>query len=189
MMKSFIGSTVVGIAIATVALPCLATTKGSYASVHHEQRDGNRASGVSFTTHSRGMGLGISTNKITSNKPLERHDRTTTYPVYAFAKLALPTTIAPYVEIGVDLGDYLQHEINNDSDTNHNNNETSKMEPIDVYGAVGIKTSMRHAPIDVALYIKSYAVIFNGSNISQYSEQLAHGNAITMSGANIIFNF
>lgn len=189
MIQRLIRSTVICVALLTVTLPGQAATEGSYLALHHEARDGNRASGVSFTAYSRGVGLGISANKITSDKPLEINDRTTIYPVYAFAKLSLPATISPYVELSVDLGDYLLYETGKDPDSPRNNSDDPKANPIDVYGAVGIKTSMRHSPIDISLYLKSYAIVFNGSTINQYGEQLGEGAILTMGGANIILSF
>ena len=142
-----------------ISLPSQAATKGGYLAVHHEQRDDNRASGISFTAYDKGIGLGISANKITSSKPLELDNRDTLYPVYAFAKLSLPTPISPYLEVGIDLGDYLLYEIGKEAETNTNTEKSA--DPIDIYYAVGIKTSMRRAPIDFSLYLKSYAIIFN----------------------------
>jgi len=172
--------------LAVVAQPCLAATKGSYVSMNHEQRDNNRASGISFTTYNRGLALGISANKITSKQPLELQDRTTIYPVYAFASVALKMAVAPYVEFGVDLGDYLLNESFNDSSDN-NSDKQSRLNDIDMYGAIGLKTSMRRAPIDFSVYIKSYSLSFNDPY--RYNEQRSVDTVITMSGANIIFNF
>lgn len=177
------------LALAVVASPCLAATKGSYVSVHHEQRDGNRASGISFTTYNRGMALGISANKIISNQPLEMQDRTTIYPVYAFANLALHTPLTPYVEIGIDLGDYLLNELSKDSSNDHGSIEAKTDNPVDAYGAIGIKTSMRRAPIDFAIYVKSYVLLFNEPHKDANGDQRYAGTVITMSGANLIFNF
>lgn len=175
------------LALAVVAQPCLAATQGSYVSVHHEQRGGNRASGISFTAYNRGLALGVSANKITSNQALELQDRNTIYPVYAFAKLALRTPIAPYIEVGVDLGDYFLYERASDSSNNTNGTEGAKAGNVDAYGAIGIKTSMRRAPIDFAVYVKSYALSFN--DVYRQNEQRSAGTVLTMSGANIIFNF
>ncbi len=189
MIKRFIRPAALCTLLLTISLPGQAATTGGYLAVHHEQRDGSRASGISFTAYNKGFGLGVSANKITSSKPLEIDNRDTLYPVYAFAKLSLPATLSPYVEIGIDLGDYLMYEIGKDSEATTNANIEQSSDPIDIYGAVGIKTSMRRAPIDFSLYLKSYAIVFNNSNINQYGEQLREGSVITMGGANIIVNF
>lgn len=175
--------------LCTAAAPALAATQGSYISLHHEQRHDSRASGISFTAYNRGLALGISANKITSNRVQALQEQGTLYPVYAFAKVALNTRIAPYVEFGVDLGDYLLHEIGNDTSSSQGSSASSKPDNIDAYGAIGIKTSMRRAPIDFALYIKSYALYLNQPHINANGELRSEGTIITMSGANIIFNF
>lgn len=182
MMRALLAA----IALTVTAQPCLAATKGSYVALHHEQRDGNRASGISVTAYDRGLALGISANKISSDKPLEIRDRTTIYPVYAFARLALQMPIAPYVEIGVDMGDYLLNESANESSSNRGE-EQNKPYNVDSYGAIGIKTSLRRAPVDFAFYIKSYSLIFNDGY--RYDTQAPDDTVITMSGANLIFNF
>lgn len=185
MIKALLATLLFFIATA----PALAATKGSHVSLHHEQRDGNRASGIAFTAYNRGLALGISANKITSSKPLEMQDRTTIYPVYAFANLALRTPLAPYVEFGLDLGDYLLNELANDSSDNHGGVEEKTENPMDAYGAIGIKTSMRRAPIDFAVYVKSYVLLFNEPRSNYSGEERYAGTIITMGGANIIFNY
>jgi len=171
--------------LCALAQPCLAANRGSV-SLHHEQRDGNRASGVSFTAYNRGLSLGISANRITSNQPLELQDRTTIYPVYAFASLAFRMPVTPYVEWGIDLGDYLLNESSNESSKNHDGDKP-RLDNVDVYGAIGIKTSMRRTPIDFSIYVKNYRLAFNSSY--NYTNQRPEDSIITMSGANIIFNF
>lgn len=171
------------------AAPALAATKGSYLSLHHEQRDDSRASGISFTAYNRGLALGISASKITSGKIQSIQEQGALYPVYAFAKMALNSRIAPYIEFGVDLGDYLLHEISNESSSNQGRDSKSKPGNIDAYGAIGIKTSMRRAPIDFAIYVKSYVLLFNEPHKDANGDQRYAGTVITMSGANLIFNF
>lgn len=174
------------ILLAAAAQSSLAASKGGYVALHHEWRDDTHASGISYTAYDRGLALGVSANRISSDKPLEMQNQTTIYPVYAFARVALRLPISPYIEFGVDVGDYLLSESSNESSKSRGEEQGSQFD-IDTYGAIGIKTSLRRAPIDFSVYVKSYSLIFN--NGYRYDLQRLDSAAITMSGANIIFNF
>lgn len=174
------------VALAAFTQPALAATSGSYLSIHHEERHGNRASGISFTTYNRGLAIGVSANRISSKKPLEMQNRTTIYPVYAFANLALRMPLAPYVEFGIDVADYLMSESANEANNNQGDDQPA-LKDVDMYGAIGLKTSLHRAPIDFAVYVKSYSLYFNDPY--KLNGQQATNTVITMTGANVIFNF
>lgn len=172
----------------TIAMPAAtAATTSNAIALHYEQGANGHATGISYSHQTRGVTLGFSTNRISTAQPLEMQNPTTLYPVYAFASIAFRMPVSPYLEFGVDVGNYLFDENSGDSSRRQGGDETLKLNRMDTYGAIGVKTSLRRTPIDFSLYLKGYTLTYSGAYANDETQN--HGTFLTMGGANVIFNF
>lgn len=95
---------------------------------------------------------GLSFSYIESSEVIQYGNRDTIYPLYFFLGLKAPWRIAPYVEVGFDLGDKLLDAIFND-------NEEDDEDLVDYYYSGGITASVT-SKISISLYAKKYHFIF-----------------------------
>ena len=127
----------------------------SYFRIQHEINNfEDHASGIAFIARNKKTSTetGISISKITSNKPLESANRHDIYPVYGFANIFFEGPISPFLELGIDLGDFLLDKAN----------EGHAFDS-DIYYSAGLKIKFSEQ-FYLAVYAKTYELYFNEIN-------------------------
>lgn len=97
---------------------------------------------------------GLSANTLKSDQPLQSSDKNKIYPLHAFVNYSFDYAISPYIEFGMDLGDWIIDEIFD-----------GKGENIDIYYSLGVELRLKKT-VAVALYHKVYDLRFSEKNNS-----------------------
>ena len=122
---------------------------------NNEIRDEHRGSGISITARQWNRNSlpvtygGVSINTLKSNLSLEKENRNQIYPVYGFIGVTLNYPVAPFLELGIDLGDALEDKIF----------EGDSLD-VDMYYSIGLTFTYKKA-FDVSLYHKTYDLYFS----------------------------
>jgi hypothetical protein len=165
--------------IITTILFCYSSSAFSkqytYFRINHELNDSeDKATGIAYVLKESKSTTeaGISINKISSDKSLESNNRNSIYPVYGFANISLNTPITPFIEFGIDLGDFFFDKIN----------EGDALET-DIYYSAGIKFKF-HKQLYLTIYAKAYELYFN-----EIDDITIQNVTIDMKGASLAFYF
>lgn len=115
---------------------------------------------------------GFSLNNIRSSTTIQRHNRDHIYPVYVAIGLRAPWTISPYIEAGVDLGDYIIDGVFDD--------ETDSIDEIDYYFSGGLEISFNKA-FSIMVFAKDYTFKFkDDSTPTVINKQRSYGGGLIL---------
>ncbi len=122
-----------------------------------ETEGDHKAVGVSFARSDTDLGstsplllsYGISLNVIESTIPLERYNRNEIYPVYLFSNIAIDYPVSPFLEFGIDLGDFIWDKLT-DGDASD----------VDLYYSYGLTLTIEKS-VSISFYHKTYDLYFN----------------------------
>ncbi|MBD3610022.1 MAG: hypothetical protein HUJ30_05680 [Gammaproteobacteria bacterium] len=133
------------------------------------------ASSIGFQSAEPGMVYaGLNLNYISTSTPIQFDGRTTIVPIYFFAGIKAPWTVAPYVEAGMDFFEMLFDGMSNSHEHAESPNE------IDYYVAAGVKYSIS-SDMSVSFYAKRYEFRFRDGWFMPLNKASHSGYGVTLS--------
>lgn len=145
--------------------------------LYYEAKGGERARVIALSNNEiirRGVLFGgISISEVESNSALARGGRTVIHPVYLYFGVKANYLLSPYIEGGIDLGDWVLERM-----------DSIDAVEIDVYGSIGLSLNTDY--FDVYLYYKKYNLTYDNGN--GYINKYLSAN-FTLSGVGVAIRY
>ena len=125
-------------------------------SVNGENMDTGEAASIAIQSRDY-LYFGLSLNYINSSTAIQYNNRTTIYPLFIFMGLKAPTKIAPFIEGGLDLPEYIIDEALDD--------EENKIDLTDYYLAGGLNIEF-NKKFALSVYARKYVFKYQETGLT-----------------------